>query len=141
MDGARDFSKVGDALGAALSRARLGNLLAERVVGRRQCGRENEGGYCPRCASSARRMYGDPWREHLAPMWQVRYKILVQVNESTGRIGYETRYQCPHCRRTMTESQLCDEIIMFRCGPRDYRSPLVDLSKVDLSDPNFVAGF
>ena len=109
-------------------------ILAERLVGQYPMSATSDYSFCPRCAERKKTAYGREWKAHLRPLNSLRYKILLKVSEGIGRIAYETRWNCPECKKTVTE----EDFIEVYCATKAEKSPFVDLTKNDPNSPSFV---
>lgn len=108
------------------------NVLADRVIGKTMLNTESDYSFCPRCADKNRRSFGKEWKAHIQPMWAERHKLLLRISEKVGKISYETKWICPNCNQYVTE----DDFIAVYCAGK-AESSLVDLTNVNLNDPNF----
>lgn len=146
MDGKKDEKKpetVGEMMArkseeyAAKMRAGVG-VIAEREVSRVPLQGSSPYAFCPKCAVRNTRGYGSEWRAHMRPLWAVRFKMLIRLDAKTGKVAWETRWQCPECREWPTY----DDFISVWCtAPGAEEQKFVDLTKCNLDDPMFARYF
>lgn len=108
-------------------------VLAEREIGREMFSGTSDYSYCPHCARQLKMRFGKEWKAHSSPMWAIRYKLLIKVSNTVGKVIYETRWFCPLCKKTVTE----DDFIEVYCSSTTKEPSLVDLTKLNMNDPNF----
>lgn len=113
-------------------------VIAERLISQNSQMPESDYSFCPYCAVRMRRSYPADWKQYAKPLISMRYKLLLRISSETGRIAYETRWYCPTCKRNITE----DDFIAVYCKPYEQQeSPIVDLRKVNVNDPDFARCF
>lgn len=113
------------------------NVIVERVVSQSQFRGTSDYSYCPMCAKRMRGSFGHDWKVHMKPLWKMRYKVLLRYSETEGRIAFETRWFCPECKRNVSE----DDFIREYCPKKEAMETIVNLSKIDLSDPYLAVNF
>ena len=114
-----------------------GAFLAERPVRRTPLGGKSRYSFCPSCAERARRESGADWMGALRPLWVVTYRCLVRTSETTGKVCYDRRWECPECGRRVTE----DDFIRAYAAPYEDTAGVVDLTKLDLDSPSLALMF
>lgn len=119
-----------------VKRLRGGNVLIDKVVNRVRFKSTDDYAYCPYCRQRA--MRGDPenWKDGLRTLWIVTHKRLLKITKDEGRNNWEKRFECDVCKKEITEEDFLE------CRPvAGFVPKVVDLSKINLDDPNFINDF
>lgn len=115
--------------------ATSGEVVIERCLNVEQLNPESRYSYCPYCASVEIRN-GKPWKNSSFLMLGQRWKYGLRVGNFL-KVGYETRYVCPRCRRKLGY----EDFKKFWFTDKAKESKLIDISNVDINSPEFIQSF
>lgn len=144
----------------------INEILAERIVSRgEQMPGNRPENFCPFCAAWARRSFGQDWKAHVPTLRPLTYKMLARVmpidGKPFGEIRFEKRYLCQKCAtspaplirlpdgktfdksrpRTLSEHLDLFKLMWVPTNEELCERRLVDLTTVNLDDPNFALTF
>lgn len=111
-------------------------VLLDKILSRKRLSTSSPYNYCPRCAERTKRGEGENWRASLNPLWSVTHKLLIDIGGGFAKPRFDTVFECDVCKKEITEQDYLD------CRPdRGNANKSIDLSKVDINDPEFFKRF
>ena len=114
------------------------SLVTKIVVSRTRLAGTDVYEYCPYCVRKAKVM-GQDYKTSL-PLMRVTYKCLYRIDSNTGRIRYESEWQCSSCKDGNGNARIIttEDFIKFYVDKTPYKNQDVKLDTESIRKAGFI---